>query len=112
MSVEDIKIVDFIGISKEDSHEVNLGITDHFGWDVSLDEHLYMLQEKINAYLGFIESGEIYQNFPPAAQATKKVIEVFFKYEPPSQANFFLTHVGKSLKELGIELKISVNEPS
>jgi len=106
MSVEDLNTIDCIGIPIEAPHKVNLGISDHLDWDVSFDEHLYMLQEKINTYLRFIESGEIYQSFPPASQTTKKVIEVFFKYEPPSQANPFLSHVSDCLKELSIKLKI------
>ncbi|HIH5065792.1 TPA: DUF6572 domain-containing protein, partial [Klebsiella oxytoca] len=54
MSVEDLKTIDCIGIPIDAPHEVNLGISDHLDWDVSFDEHLYMLQEKINTYLGFI----------------------------------------------------------
>lgn len=111
MSVEDIKTIDCIGIPIEAPDEVNLGISDHLDWGVSFDEHLYILQEKINTYLGFIESGEIYESFPPAAQTTKKVIEIFFKYQPPSQADFFLNHVADSLKSLDIELKIKVDDP-
>ncbi|WP_407059149.1 DUF6572 domain-containing protein [Ralstonia syzygii subsp. celebesensis] len=30
------------------------------------EEHLLLLQEKINCYLRFIESGEIYNSFPSA----------------------------------------------
>jgi len=110
MSVEDLKTIDCIGIPIDAPHEVNLGISDHLDWDVSFDEHLYMLQEKINTYLGFIESGEIYQSFPPPTQTTKKVIEIFFKHQPPSRANPFLNHVTDYLKELGIELTMKVEE--
>lgn len=110
MSVEDLKTIDYIGIPLESPHEVNLGIYDHLDWDASYDEHLYLLQEKINTYLVYIESGEIYQSFPPARQTTKKVIEVFFVYEPSSQADSFLNQVFDSLKELGIELKTRVVE--
>lgn len=56
MSVEDLNTIDCIGIPIETPHEVNLGISDHLEWDASLDEHLYLLQEKINTYLRFIES--------------------------------------------------------
>jgi hypothetical protein len=109
MSVDDLTTIDCMGIPIDAPHEVNLGISDHLDWDVSFDEHLYMLQAKINAYLGFIESGEIYQSFPPATQTTKKVIEVFFKNEPPSHANPFLNHVSDCLKKLSIELKMRVD---
>lgn len=110
MSVEDLNTIDCIGIPIVTPHEVNLGISDHLEWDASLDEHLYLLQEKINTYLRFIESGEIYQCFPPATPTTKKVIEIFFKYEPPTLADAFLNHVTDCLNELGIELKMKVVE--
>ncbi|AST68375.1 DUF6572 domain-containing protein [Kosakonia cowanii] len=108
MSVEDLNTIDCIGIPIENPNEVNLGISDHLDWDASFDEHLFLLQEKLNTYLRFIESGEIYQSFPPATQTTKKVIEIFCKYQPSSQANPFLNHVTDCIKELGIELKIKV----
>lgn len=109
MSVEDLKTIDCIGIPIEAPYEVTLGISDHLGWG-PFDEHLYMLQEKINTYLRFIESEEIYQSFPPAVHTTKKAIEIFFEYEPPSQAVLFLNHGTNILKELCIELKIRVDE--
>lgn len=40
----------------------------------------------------------------------KKVIEIFFKYEPPTLADAFLNHVTDCLNELGIELKMKVVE--
>ncbi|WP_370590617.1 DUF6572 domain-containing protein, partial [Xylophilus sp. ASV27] len=56
MNVENTTIVDAVGTDKE-TDEVRLSIFDHLPWDT---EHLRLLQDKINVYLGFIESGEIY----------------------------------------------------
>ncbi|MBC6110685.1 DUF6572 domain-containing protein [Pedobacter fastidiosus] len=62
MSVIQVDKIDFIGIDGK-TKKVALTISDHLDWD---DEyyHLSVLQEKINAYLRFIESGEIYDVYP------------------------------------------------
>lgn len=44
-------------------------ISDHLDWDDEL-EHIHALQEKINAYLRFVESGEILGKYPQAAGKT------------------------------------------
>lgn len=45
-----------------------LFITDHFEWGGKAEqgEHLPLLQEKINTYIAFIESGEMYTEIPGA----------------------------------------------
>ena len=74
MTVDRTDVVDFAGISPN-GEEALLFIIDHLPWNqgTELDhEHMYLLQEKINAYLSFIESGEIYRKYP---NATDKPIE-------------------------------------
>lgn len=80
MTVEQRKIIDFIGINKvEDT--VDLVISDHLEWDEK-NEHLLILQEKINDYLAAIESGEIVEKYPNA-EGKKIVIRVNLKYPIP-----------------------------
>ena len=55
MSVENSQVIDAISINPQDV--VVLTISDHLEWDEE-NEHLLLLQNKINAYLGVIESGE------------------------------------------------------
>jgi hypothetical protein len=54
MTIEDARIVDFIGVDPVTGHVV-LTITDHLPWDS--DEHVLLLQDKLNRYLAFVESG-------------------------------------------------------
>lgn len=68
MSIYQSDVVDSIGIDPI-KNEVQLIITDHLDWtgdDRTDNKHMYLLQEKINAYLCFIESGEIYTTYPQA----------------------------------------------
>ncbi|MBL0317836.1 MAG: hypothetical protein IPP74_00775 [Alphaproteobacteria bacterium] len=88
MSVSDIRKIDMIGTSQE-SQRVVLTISDHLEWENDINTHLFILQEKINTYLGFIESNEIYKTFPDSINRDIE-IRIYFKCAPPpSTSNFF-----------------------
>lgn len=97
MSVEQTHIIDMIGIDKR-TNEVILTISDHLGWNN--DDHLFLLQEKINTYLSFIESGEIIERYPDA-EYKKVVISIKAKYEPDNDALLFLAEVKKIIENAG-----------
>jgi hypothetical protein len=64
MSVEQEKVIDILASGKK-TNEVELIITDHLSWDENENpEHLNILQNKINSYLEFIESGELIEKYP------------------------------------------------
>ena len=75
MAVDNTKTIDLIGIDNE-TGIVILTISDHLDWKET-DTHLVLLQDKINCYLRFIESGEIYETYPEAKNKniTKKVLK-------------------------------------
>ncbi|WPH20819.1 DUF6572 domain-containing protein [Variovorax paradoxus] len=85
MTVENTSIVDAVGTDK-DTGEVRLSIFDHLPWNT---DHLRVLQDKINVYLGFIESGEIYVSYPNA-KGRPLVIDVYTKFRPTEDATRFL----------------------
>jgi hypothetical protein len=41
---------------------------------------MYLLQEKVNSYIGFIESGEIFTTYPKA-RGKKIIVRVVAKHE-------------------------------
>ncbi len=85
MSVEQIDKVDFISTSKEGI--IKLTISDHLEWDAK-NEHLLILQNKINAYLNFIESGQILEEYP--SSANKKLrLKLFCNFLPMKLQIFF-----------------------
>ena len=65
MTVENPQVVDFISID-DASGDIVLTITDDLPWDGD-HGHLMALQEKLNGYLSFIESGELLASRPEAA---------------------------------------------
>ncbi|HHS7810312.1 DUF6572 domain-containing protein [Pseudomonas putida] len=103
MSVIDAKTIDMWGIPKWDNSKIILGIADHLAWGDKAEqgEHLLVLQEKINNYIAFIESGEIYTEIP-SALGKSPVIRVQGKYELPEQGELFIDRVAETLKDVGI----------
>lgn len=100
MTVENTSIVDAVGTDKE-TGEVRLSIFDHLPWDT---EHLRLLQDKINVYLGFIESGEIYVSYPNA-KGRPLVIDVFTKFRPTEHAVRFLKQAEAVTANYGASLR-------
>jgi hypothetical protein len=61
MSIEQKDVIDFVSIDPKGN--AVLTISDHLPWDAE-NEHLLLLQDKINSYLGAIETGELYDAYP------------------------------------------------
>ncbi len=101
MSIEDKDKIDAISIRKSDG-KVILSISDHLDWK---DEHFHLvtLQEKLNAYIQFIEGGQIFEEYPKSI-GKKLVIEIV------SQENFvsigleFLEKARPVVQSIGAEL--------
>ncbi|WP_277760926.1 DUF6572 domain-containing protein [Pseudomonas sp. A34-9] len=112
MSITDARVIDFWGIPKQEPN-VELVITDHLEWGgkAQQGEHLLLLQEKINTYIAFIESGEIYTEIP-GALGKHPIIRVLGLYELPEQAEFFIDRVTETLEEVGIgfEFELKADE--
>ena len=89
MSVDQTGVVDAIGVN-DSSGEVVLTITDHLEW--GNNEHLLLLQEKLNTYLGFVESGEILNTYADA-NGRGVLINVVCKYPPDESAVSFFNQV-------------------
>ena len=97
MSIEDQSTIDAIGINQEG--QVILTISNHLEWN---SEHLFLLQEKINKYLSFIESGEILESYPESKGRVLK-INVVCKYEPSSEASNFLSQCKAVINQAGFQ---------
>ncbi|WP_444890693.1 DUF6572 domain-containing protein [Microbulbifer sp. DLAB2-AA] len=102
MSIEDQSVIDVIGAASDGT--VDLTISNHLEWS---ENSLFLLQEKINKYLAFIESGEIYSAYPNAKGKNLK-ITVVCKYEPSSEALQFLEQCTKIINEAGFGFRHEV----
>lgn len=105
MSVDQPKVIDFIGVDKA-SGGVTLTISDHLDWNNSRD-HQVVLQDKINWYLAFIESGEIFESYPDA-KGRSVTIKVVFKHNPDLEGWRFLTRAKDVIESAGFSLRHEV----
>ncbi|WP_095127922.1 DUF6572 domain-containing protein [Pseudomonas sp. Irchel s3h14] len=110
MSITNPKVIDIWGVPKWEPNNMVLIITDHLEWGDKAEqgEHLLLLQEKINTYIAFIESGEIYTEIP-GALGKHPIIRVLGLYELPEQGEFFIGRVTETLEEVGIGFEFVLN---
>ncbi|RZK26047.1 MAG: hypothetical protein EOO43_03900 [Flavobacterium sp.] len=86
MSVDQKDKIDIISTSPEG--KIILTISDHLQWDEK-DEHLLMLQDKLNSYLEYIKSGQIFKSYPTAKNKNLTIL-LNLKYEPNELGIAFL----------------------
>ncbi len=101
MSVEDLEVVDFISMGPDGRWF--LTVSDHLEWTESVS-HQYKLQKKLNSYLGFIESGQLYR-LHPAAKGKELVIDVRFVYMPDEEGWKFLERVRIVVERAGVQIQ-------
>lgn len=92
MGVQNTNEVDMISLNKE-TGICTLTIIDSLDWR-NEEEHLLLLQEKINVYLSFIESGEVYTTYKPS-KGKKFEIKICFKESIPDSCILFLQQASK-----------------
>jgi hypothetical protein len=99
VTVEDPRTVDIVSICKE-TGAVHLTIAAHLPWT---HEQLAKLQAKMNAYLAFIQSGEIYATYPQSRDRAI-VIEVVAGHRPDATALEFLERATSFVRNAGCDL--------
>ena len=104
MAVDQPKVIDIV--SRDKDGNIVLTISDHLDWS-DAQQHLEVLQDKINTYLTFVESGEIYEKFP-AAKGRHAVIEVMFHYKPSPEAYPFLSQVKSIVETSGLGFRFDL----
>ncbi|MET4041333.1 hypothetical protein ABIC03_003024 [Bradyrhizobium sp. RT6a] len=103
MTVEKIEVVDFIGIDDPTGRAV-LTISDHLPWE-DVKSHLFILQEKLNAYLRFIECGEMTAKRPELA-GRAIIISVFLKFPIPNEAEWFFAKTLAAIEAAGFGFEV------
>jgi len=97
---EQSDVVDFV--SQTPSGDVVLTVSDHLPWGPD-GEHLLLLQEKLNTYLRFLESGEVYERFP-TSRGKSFLLNVVCLYRPDSTATAFLGQARVAVEGAGFNL--------
>lgn len=102
MSIEKTNKVDLMGLNQE-TGKVELAIVDDSAWGDSMT-HLQLLQDKVNSYLNFIESKEIYDTYPAAENRQVKII-IIAQYEPDQAGKDFISRLSDNLSDFGYEFE-------
>ena len=101
MSLNNTDEIDAIGLDKA-TDDVYLTVKDDLDWKDEIC-HINKLQEKLNTYLRFIESGEVYDVYPEA-KGKNFVIEILSKFNVPASGKDFLSKAGPVISEAGFKL--------
>jgi hypothetical protein len=88
VAVDNPDVIDAVGTSRA-TCEVVLTIADHLPWEES-HEHLVILQDKLNRYLEFIESGQLAEEYANAKPGVPVRIDIAFKYRSSTDGERFL----------------------
>lgn len=105
MSVIETDKIDGVG-KGEEKGELMLLITDHLDW-ANEQEHLMALQNKINSYLGFIESKQ-YEEIYPNDSFEEYVIEIHFKNGISENCFHFLDVVANQVEHFNVKIRAEV----
>lgn len=110
MTIDQADIIDFATIDKA-SGDLLLAISDHLPWGEDEGKHLILLQSKLNAYLRFIESGEIFEKVPEA-RGRGIVINVVGKFPLSREADIFFGKARAAVEGAGFRLQFNLLRPN
>lgn len=101
----DTDVIDFISTNKN-TQDVTLTISDELNWEDE-EEHLTLLQEKLNSYLEFIETGQLFEEYPQA-KGRNISIQVTAKYQVPQIGVDFYKKAVEYVQNEGYDLRYKV----
>ncbi|MBN9086278.1 MAG: hypothetical protein J0J01_05180 [Reyranella sp.] len=101
MSVDQPAVIDFLWKDQKNNRAV-LTISDHLDWEDE-GEHLLLLQDKLNHYLEFIESGQLAEA-KPELRGLPVLIHVAAQHPLSEQAARFYDMVKERAAEMGFSL--------
>jgi hypothetical protein len=102
MSLDQSTTVDAIGIEDETGSAV-LTIADSWDW-TDEQRHLLALQDKLNSYFEFIETGQIWEVYP-AARGRQLAIDVVSRFPATRAASEFMEKAALVAAQLDVVLR-------
>jgi len=109
MTIEQGNVIDFIGVNDEEKF-ISLTISDHLEWD-DTNEKLLLLQGKINSYLKFIESEQIYEQYPNEKSLDVHIV-LLSLHLPNEEGLIFLKSVKPLIEKTGISFRWDMESES
>jgi len=109
MTLDNSKVVDAVGTDKL-TGAVVLTIIDYWDWS-DVRGHLLALQEKLNSYFEFVESGQIYQSYPEA-QGKSVCIDIVSRHAIPAAGETFLRKASDVAAKIDLSITSRVHTSS
>ena len=108
MTIDATDTIDGMGFRKEDGR-FELDIYDHLDWTDEVG-HLALLQEKINNYLTFLQSGQVIERYPDRTpgEFSNPWILIDFAEQPTEQAITVLGGFAAQLKSHGVTISYEI----
>ena len=107
MAIDEINKIDYIRISLKDNKVLILGIEDNYYnykyLEQTENQHLYLLQEKINTCSKYVTS-KLYNNEFPNKTFDRFLIQIEFSYNITRECYNFLIRAKKLLKKANINI--------
>ena len=104
MTVSDEGVIDFAGIDNK-TCRLELVLTDHLAWGEEYDDaHLLFLQNKLNAYLQFLEDGQVDEHFTPD-NYEGVTIRIIAKYPFNDDCLMLLYYSRRIINDIGFDLE-------
>lgn len=101
MSLDNIETVDAVG-TENGTNTVVLSIMDSWDWE-DKQKHLAALQNKLDAYFGFVESGQIYEAYPEATGKSLR-IDIISRYPMPEAGQGVLAKASDIASKLNMTI--------
>jgi hypothetical protein len=106
MSIDQTNAIDFL-VNDKNTHRAVLLVSDHLDWEQDEDEHLRLLQDKLNHYIWFIESGKMVE-MEPDLRGLPVAIVVWGKYALSDNAKKCYEFAKQRIAELGFSLEFDL----
>jgi hypothetical protein len=103
MTIEQVDIIDWLGIDTQ-TNKLHVTTIDHIDWDgENDDEHLRLLQAKLNSCLTFVENAEHLEVMPEAEGLPIRLV-VIGQFPLNARAIDFYHEASASMAVAGFEL--------
>jgi hypothetical protein len=109
LAIDKVDKIDSVWLAKDGS-EVMVAVFDHLPWESNTEEHLLLLQEKLDTYLAFIESGQLIR-MCPRAKTAPVAVEVAGLYDLSKDAKDFYAKAKRYSRKVGAELRFKLFVP-
>jgi hypothetical protein len=106
--ISELNKIDFL-TKPHHENRIIMVVTDHLDWTEHEGEHLLMLQQKLNNYLYYIESGRLAVDYPQYKDMPVS-IQVAGKFPLSQEAEKFYSLAKARAAELGFSLEFVLHQ--